>query len=720
MDRGKFRLYDGDRVINLRPVFLVAFAAGAAAFCAFLFGWYALIGAGPIVIAFAVLSAVMRRKQKSVRLTLILGTVLVVVFGGVVVRFCIEQDSFESALATEGKYSVQGTAEEISVTDNGYRIVLKNVRLFSEREFFSLDYKLVVYTFGEGNFSAGQVLRFSAEVEKIDFSSYGRVNASYVIDGIAYRASCSASGVECVEKRFDLFGAVRDRIRTILFSSMEEDSAGIAYAMLTGDSDVIDDGMLSVFRYGGIAHIFAVSGLHIGIVYSVLRFIFRKIRAKGYVRLPLTAAVLIFYAGVCGFSPSSVRALVMCLVLSLAETGGVKYDALNSVSLAALCILFLNPVYFYSVGFRLSVCAAGGIILLGGPFTRFLGRIRFIPRKAASALSVCFAAQLATFPVLIDSFGYVSALSLVLNLVFVPIISVVYAALFLCTAAACVFPYAASVLLFLPEAALSLALIPVFAVGWYLYLICGFSFGGTAALWYAFLFFLSDKINLRRLFRVIVLLFLAALLAVSMFLRNFGFAETSIDVYSCYGTNLVFVEKGSFSALILTGKTDSAYAERFFMKEGIDHVDAIILACAAQEADAALISVCALTEVKFAYISAQAEFCDTFRTVNVYEKEEAFSLGGVEFSFAGSTGVVLETDGVRVLVAGENFQPCYVGKTDLLIANTFDPAVSDAVMPADSLYFEKAEGKLSVYRTGQLQIGIKNGIISCRRTEGIA
>ena len=103
MDRGKFRLYDGDRVINLRPVFLVAIAAGAAAFCAFLFGWYALIGAGPIVIAFAVLSAVMRRKQKSVRLTLILGTVLVVVFGGVVVRFCIEQDSFESAPATEGK-----------------------------------------------------------------------------------------------------------------------------------------------------------------------------------------------------------------------------------------------------------------------------------------------------------------------------------------------------------------------------------------------------------------------------------------------------------------------------------------------------------------------------------------------------------------------------------------------------------------------------------------
>ena len=124
------------------------------------------------------------------------------------------------------------------------------------------------------------------------------------------------------------------------------------------------------FRYGGIAHIFAVSGLHIGVIYGLLYGILRRLRVKGFVRLPVVFAALLFYCGVCGFSPSSVRALVMCTVLMIADAAGYAYDRLNSVSAASLVVLVINPVYLFSVGFQLSVAAAAGIIVLGGHLGR--------------------------------------------------------------------------------------------------------------------------------------------------------------------------------------------------------------------------------------------------------------------------------------------------------------------------------------------------------------
>ena len=115
-----------------------------------------------------------------------------------------------------------------------------------------------------------------------------------------------------------------------------------------------------------MAHIFAVSGLNIGIIYGLMLIPLKKFRVRAAVRVPVVAAALLFYTGVCGFSASPVRAAVMCAALSLSDANGMKYDALNSVSFAALAVMLVNPVYFYQVGFRLSVAATGGLIVLGG------------------------------------------------------------------------------------------------------------------------------------------------------------------------------------------------------------------------------------------------------------------------------------------------------------------------------------------------------------------
>lgn len=298
------------------------------------------------------------------------------------------------------------------------------------------------------------------------------------------------------EKKFDLFYAARERLRNVLFGTMREEEAAVCYAMLTGDGSAVENGLLQNFRYGGVAHIFAVSGLHIGVIYAILSFLLKRIRMPKLLRCALIFAPLLFYVGVCRFSPSSVRALVMCTVLMFSNAAGLKYDALNSVALAALAVLIINPVYLFGVGFLLSVSAAGGIIVLGGTFTRAFQKIRS-PRKLASSAGVCLAAQISTFPLLLDCFGYVSALSLVTNLLFIPVISAIYAFLFAFSLLACVIPAAAGALLYIPELLVSVAVFPLSALDMKILLISGFSFGGYIALWYFVLAVMSDKINLR-------------------------------------------------------------------------------------------------------------------------------------------------------------------------------------------------------------------------------
>ena len=102
----------------------------------------------------------------------------------------------------------------------------------------------------------------------------------------------------------------------MLFRSdnLDKDTAAICYAMLIGDTKGVDDATLDSFRFGGVAHIFAVSGLHIGLVYGVIAFAMKKLRANKFLSAAICIAVILLYSAVCGFTLSSVRAVIMCAV----------------------------------------------------------------------------------------------------------------------------------------------------------------------------------------------------------------------------------------------------------------------------------------------------------------------------------------------------------------------------------------------------------------------
>ena len=335
---------------------------------------------------------------------------------------------------------VSGKVTETGITSGGNRyIILSDVTVNGER----INGKIAAYlTEHSGAYCRrGYTVEFSAQLEKQSFIQFGEVGYN-ACRGVKY--ICTVGGGFQAERHFDLFGEINHAFERALFANLDGETAAVCYAMLTGNTDAVSEGTLSAFRNGGIAHVFAVSGLHIGVIYGALTFVFKKAGVNRYASTAVRIVILFIYSGVCLFSPSSVRALIMCSVSATAGCFHRKHDSLNSLATAAVILLFINPLYLYGVGFALSFGTVLGILLLSKNLNRLLG---FLPKRLSKAVSVGVSAQVSTLPVQLTSFGYISAAGLVLNLVFIPLISVLYVLLFICTCISAAIPQTAGALL---------------------------------------------------------------------------------------------------------------------------------------------------------------------------------------------------------------------------------------------------------------------------------
>ena len=194
------------------------------------------------------------------------------------------------------------------------------------------------------------------------------------------------------------------------------------------------------FQQTGTLHLFAVAGLHVGIVARLLWILAMLARLSHKWAATLIIPLILFYATVTGLHVSSIRAAVMTSIL----LGGFLFErkafVLNSLATAAFFLLCWNTNEFFSTGFQLSFAVVGGIILLADPLFRALRRFgatdSFLPRNLISrprrALgrayesicrggSVSLAAWLGSLPLVLCYFHLITPISLVANLVVVPI-----------------------------------------------------------------------------------------------------------------------------------------------------------------------------------------------------------------------------------------------------------------------------------------------------------
>jgi len=217
---------------------------------------------------------------------------------------------------------------------------------------------------------------------------------------------------------------VRHRIRQVIDRNLSGAPAGLLKGVLLGEKRGVPDSVRTDFARAGVNHVLAVSGLHVGLIAAVVFFVLRTAGAGRSLTSWLTIAALALYALVTGMPASVLRASTMGTVVILGMLGGREGDGLNTLGLAGLVLLYVSPMDLYDVGFQLSFSATGGILILHQPIRELLpgGNSNFIGKYVLTPFAVSLAAQAGTLPLVATYFGHISIVSLVANLVVVPMI----------------------------------------------------------------------------------------------------------------------------------------------------------------------------------------------------------------------------------------------------------------------------------------------------------
>lgn len=267
---------------------------------------------------------------------------------------------------------------------------------------------------------------------EFDFSLYLRMN------GMDAFATAKIEDVQILEKGKGIkadFIRMRKNIGARIDNLFPENS-GLVRALILGDRSQMSEEMRESFSKTGIAHLVAISGLHVTTLAWMTTALFGLFLPKNK-SITITMVLLIFYGCLIGFSASFLRALIMFLVFSFARAAGYPSDNVTRLCVAMMVILLIKPLSFMDAGFVLSFSSTAGILLLAPPIYRLLrvdGLLHLKPfpnpflqglRNAIlyfpKLLCISISAQLATLPAVIAYFGVQSIISIPFNLICVPI-----------------------------------------------------------------------------------------------------------------------------------------------------------------------------------------------------------------------------------------------------------------------------------------------------------
>lgn len=209
-------------------------------------------------------------------------------------------------------------------------------------------------------------------------------------------------------------------------TKLKTDERAIIQALVLGEKKDINKNLYDKYAAAGAVHILAVSGLHVGILYLILAFIFKPLtrwKYGSYFQAILIVILLWGFALLSGLSPSVTRAVTMFSFFALAKLLNRETNSINTLFLSFLTLLIINPLWLFQVGFQLSYLAVLFIVWLL-PIFQKIGYSRYwLVRKVWAIVAVTICAQIGVLPLSLYYFHQFPGLFLLTNIVILPFLA---------------------------------------------------------------------------------------------------------------------------------------------------------------------------------------------------------------------------------------------------------------------------------------------------------
>ena len=337
----------------------------------------------------------------------------------------------------EGKFTARISSEIIQI-DDVYFFDIEDIYLGDQK----LEYTGYVRFMNADaiiDYNAGDIVTIDGSICSNVHERFDSYHASDVADGYGYYVS-TKSVEKLAEGELHPLERLPYLIKQNFYKNMDEDSAAICSALVLGDKDGLDDELKDNISASGLAHVLAVSGLHIATISAALFFVLRKMKINPKVSVIIVFALMLFYCFLCDFTASSLRALIMMTVLNFAVAFGRKRDSLSTISFAACIILIFRPTALMETGFLMSFSAVLGITLFYSKFYHIGMKVvdkvspkRHIGKHIAQAVALSLSANLMAFPFIAFFFKQVTLLFVFSNVIVLPYLMLIYVLLLIIT-----------------------------------------------------------------------------------------------------------------------------------------------------------------------------------------------------------------------------------------------------------------------------------------------
>lgn len=190
------------------------------------------------------------------------------------------------------------------------------------------------------------------------------------------------------------------------------------YTFILGNTSLLEQDTKESFQNNGISHLFAVSGMHITLISTLLMYLLKKITKNHDISYIITIFILLFYTFITNFSSSILRAFLLFLLIYINKKFKFNLKTIEIIMLILLFLLMYNPFYIYSIGFKFTFIISIILIL-------FSKKINNFKNYFSKLLMTSLISFFVSLPIVINNFFEINLISPLLNLIFVPFISII-------------------------------------------------------------------------------------------------------------------------------------------------------------------------------------------------------------------------------------------------------------------------------------------------------
>lgn len=350
---------------------------------------------------------------------------IIAVIGAVMCTNAMNMDKNIVKLTDTDRQMLYGTVISTDISQNGRTVINTDVDYISDmKSSVSKSAKIKIYcNEAKDKFQPGDVIKANGKIlpyseptnpyqmnYRVYMFSNGYVSSfwAYDTEKIGY-----TNGIIYTAEK------TRYKINSFFDETMPEREASVAKALVTGYKSDIPSETRDTYIRLGISHVLAVSGLHVSIAALVVIYFMTKVlKLNKRIAVIPASLVLIVYLFISGFSPSAIRAVIMSVTSYVGIFLYREREMINTSAFAAFIMLLINPLYLWNTSFQLSFTGVAAVITAA----RLTEKNKEL-NKVGKSILFSVIAWIITSPAVMYFFGGVSLISVISNILLVPIIS---------------------------------------------------------------------------------------------------------------------------------------------------------------------------------------------------------------------------------------------------------------------------------------------------------